>query len=100
MIDCNLDTQWSCADGKTCIALYDVCDGVEQCPDSSDEDKQMCMKADSRGAPRWNGGLNRVRPDPVYPKGASRPQEFLSQFCLFLDNRVSEGKSLDALTKG
>ncbi|VDD94976.1 unnamed protein product [Enterobius vermicularis] len=33
---CNLEQQFSCADGS-CIALNDVCDEIQQCADGSDE---------------------------------------------------------------
>ncbi|KAI3413979.1 hypothetical protein GPALN_011449 [Globodera pallida] len=29
--------QFPCEDGQHCIARYDQCDGIEQCPDASDE---------------------------------------------------------------
>ncbi|CAD5206207.1 unnamed protein product [Bursaphelenchus okinawaensis] len=33
---CDVTYQWMCANGE-CIAQYDVCDGVTQCEDGSDE---------------------------------------------------------------
>lgn len=32
-----LDSQWMCVTSKECIAIYDRCDGISQCADSSDE---------------------------------------------------------------
>lgn len=34
---CRDPWQWLCDDGIECIAQYDVCDGITQCSDHSDE---------------------------------------------------------------
>lgn len=34
---CRGPFQWLCEDGIECIAQYDVCDGITQCTDHSDE---------------------------------------------------------------
>lgn len=34
---CPQEFQFLCADGTECIAQYDVCDGIAQCSDRSDE---------------------------------------------------------------
>ncbi|TRZ00607.1 hypothetical protein DNTS_016591 [Danionella cerebrum] len=31
-----------CADGKTCVTLTEFCDGIQNCPDASDEDPTLC----------------------------------------------------------
>ncbi|VUZ42386.1 unnamed protein product, partial [Hymenolepis diminuta] len=31
------DLQFQCDDGTACIAIYDVCNGISECPDGSDE---------------------------------------------------------------
>jgi len=36
MVVCNDAYQWTCSNGE-CIARYDVCDGIVQCEDGSDE---------------------------------------------------------------
>ncbi|KAI6234382.1 Dehydrogenase [Aphelenchoides fujianensis] len=38
---CNELYEWQCGDG-TCIAKYDVCSGIIQCPDGSDESELTC----------------------------------------------------------
>jgi len=45
--------QWQCHKGEECIANYDLCDGIPQCADKSDEDVEMCRE------------LRRRRPDPI-----------------------------------
>ncbi|XP_068072228.2 enteropeptidase [Danio rerio] len=36
------DEQKLCADGKTCIPQTDFCDGIQNCPDGSDEKPSVC----------------------------------------------------------
>ncbi|VDM45755.1 unnamed protein product [Toxocara canis] len=36
MLECNSPWQWMCNNGE-CIAQYDLCNGIAQCSDASDE---------------------------------------------------------------
>lgn len=40
---CQQRYEWRCGSGE-CIPVYDVCTGVTQCVDGSDEDSSMCRK--------------------------------------------------------
>jgi hypothetical protein len=42
--ECHEEWQWMCDDEKECIARYDVCDGIAQCRDGSDENDKYCRK--------------------------------------------------------
>uniref|UniRef100_A0A915EFS5 Uncharacterized protein n=1 Tax=Ditylenchus dipsaci TaxID=166011 RepID=A0A915EFS5_9BILA len=39
---CHEQWQWECEQEKECIAKYDLCDGVAQCSDASDESEKNC----------------------------------------------------------
>ena len=41
----NPDLQFQCDDATTCIAVYDICNGITECPDGSDE--TLCEKDSS-----------------------------------------------------
>lgn len=42
------DLQFQCDDGAACIAIYDVCNGVSECNDGSDE--VACENGNSCGS--------------------------------------------------
>lgn len=43
--------QFKCANGSECIAIYDVCNGIPQCADGSDEaDSLDCHARDGKQA--------------------------------------------------
>ncbi len=41
---CRTEFEWACWHGNECIAKYDVCTGIPQCADKSDEDAEFCRE--------------------------------------------------------
>ncbi|EFO84953.1 hypothetical protein GCK72_001104 [Caenorhabditis remanei] len=56
---CPREWEWACRNGE-CIAHYDVCDGIQQCTDGSDE---------------WNCGDGRRGGAPMAREGVAPPRE-------------------------
>ena len=38
----NPDLEFQCASGNECIPIYDMCNGIPQCQDGSDENPSEC----------------------------------------------------------
>ena len=38
----NPDLEFQCASGNECIPIYDLCNGIPQCQDGSDENPSEC----------------------------------------------------------
>jgi len=53
--------QFSCNSGD-CIAIYDVCNGIPQCRDASDEDKEFCKTQTTQPPPPTTQHIH-ARPD-------------------------------------
>uniref|UniRef100_A0A1I7RL49 Basement membrane-specific heparan sulfate proteoglycan core protein n=1 Tax=Bursaphelenchus xylophilus TaxID=6326 RepID=A0A1I7RL49_BURXY len=62
---CDVTYQWVCANGE-CIAQYDVCDGVTQCEDGSDESNcdQPELKQQRPQQPQQPGRQVHLQPKP------------------------------------
>ncbi len=43
---CN-NYQFACTDGSDCIAIYDTCNGINQCQDGSDESPELCPQGNT-----------------------------------------------------
>ena len=52
------ESQYSCLDGQGCIAITQVCDGVEHCMDGSDELENVCTQSLNRSCDTDNGGCS------------------------------------------
>jgi len=68
-IQCHPDWQWTCSDGMQCIAQYDVCDGIAQCVDHSDE--RNCERERFRNF--HDGRLAQPAPAPSPPSHPNGP---------------------------
>lgn len=53
--------QFSCVNSSDCIAVYNLCDGIPQCPDASDEAPERCSLTPSSTEP-----LVRVTESPIF----------------------------------
>uniref|UniRef100_A0A914V7H5 MANSC domain-containing protein n=1 Tax=Plectus sambesii TaxID=2011161 RepID=A0A914V7H5_9BILA len=64
--------QWLCHKGDECIANYDLCDGIPQCSDKSDEDVEMCRELRRRRPGQIPN--EKYRHDPWDAPGVNQPQ--------------------------
>merc|ERR1711981_1222840 len=47
----NPDLEFQCASGNECIPIYDMCNGIPQCQDGSDENPSECPTTTKRVRP-------------------------------------------------
>jgi hypothetical protein len=82
---CRTEFEWACWHGNECIAKYDVCTGIAQCADKSDEDGEFCRQ---QLANRRRQPIRQRTPDVAQTTSLQRVQQSASED--YVDGDVSE----------